>query len=570
MADFIKTQNSFSNGEVSPEFFSHDNINGLSKLENMDVLASGALSRRHGLTQIEQLRGDARLIPFSVADGEDYIIAMTDMHMYIFYGKERFQDLKTPWPYDALPMIQYAQRFGTMFFVHPDFPPYVLKKREGVFDIERFGFEITETFQQKIPFMKFDDSENIRIQLSPHTKGSNYVVFTTNESFWTPSCVGSRLLLLENQWEITEYLSPTQVVAYVNATYSMPDGWVLDWYESAFSERRGWPRSVTFHQDRLIFGGSRDWPSGLWMSQVGRHRNFDAGTGLDDEAIFVSLLSQERQQINTLVSSDNLQILTNSGEWAIASKPLTPTNVDIKQHTFVGSYMTRVLPPQKIEGSTVFIAGNGRDIRELSLDEIGENYNANDLCAFAKHLMTTPIDVAYNQDTRQLFVVRDDGKMAVLNQNAALGISAWGTYVTDGIFKSVGVCDGITYTVTQRGDSVFLEYFDDKSLIDAGEYNFPFCASGLPMRSSGHSATRIKVRKISARIINTKSIYINQHRITLPDYVYNKDSTGYNGDVCLNQLGIMQNTIEPLWTVQGIEPFCATILSVTVYGWYTV
>lgn len=570
MADFIKTQNSFSNGEVSPEFFACDNINGLSKLENMDVLSSGALSRRQGLSQITQLRGPARLISFSVANGEEYIIAMTDMHMYIYCNKEKYQDLKTPWPYDALPTLQYAQRFGAMIFVHPDFPPYILKKQGNVFDIERFSFEITETFQEKIPFMKFDDAENVRIKLSPHTNGNNFAIFTTSKSFWKPSCVGSRLLLLDKQWEITEYLSPTQAVAYVNASYTMPDGWVTDWYESAFSEHRGWPRSITFHQDRLVFGGTRDWPSGIWMSQVGRHRNFDAGTGLDDEAIFVSLLSQERQQINTLVSSNNLQILTNSGEWAIASKPLTPTNVDIKQHTFVGSYTTRFLPPQKIEGSTVFVAASGRDIRELSLDEIGENYNANDLCAFAKHLMTTPIDIAYNQDTHQLFVVRDDGKMAVLNQNQSLGISAWGTYVTDGKFISVGVCDGITYTVTQRGNSVFLEYFDDNALTDAGGYNFSFTASGLPLRSSGHSASRIKVRKISARVLNTKSVYINQYRMTLPDYVYNKNSSGYSGDVSLNQLGTMQNTIEPLWEIHGDEPLCTTVLSVTVYGWYTV
>jgi hypothetical protein len=218
----------------------------------------------------------------------------------------------------------------------------------------------------------------------------------------------------------------------------------------------------------------------------------------------------------------------------------------------------------------VFVAANGRDIRELSLDEIGENYNANDLCAFAKHLMTAPIDIAYNQDTHQLFIVRDDGKMAVLNQNQSLGISAWGTYVTDGKFISVGVCDGITYTVTQRGNSVFLEYFDDNALTDAGGYNFSFTASGLPLRSSGHSASRIKVRKISARVLNTKSVYINQHRMTLPDYVYDKNSSGYSGDVSLNQLGTMQNTIEPLWKIHGDEPLCTTVLSVTVYGWYTV
>ena len=41
MADFIKTQNSFADGEVAPEFFARDNVNGLSRLENMDVLAGG-------------------------------------------------------------------------------------------------------------------------------------------------------------------------------------------------------------------------------------------------------------------------------------------------------------------------------------------------------------------------------------------------------------------------------------------------------------------------------------------------------------------------------------------------
>lgn len=570
MADFIKTQNSFANGEVAPEFFAYDNINGVSKLENADVLASGALSRRRGLSQIEKLRGPARLIPFSVADGEDYIIALIDKHMYIYHNNTRYQDLFAPWAYDDLSMIQFAQRFGTMVFVHPDFPPYVLEKQGGAFNLSHFRFDVTETFSMKVPFVKFEDAENIKISISTHSMGNNYAIFTTNSDYWSPSHVGSRLFLLNNQWQITEYISPTQIVAYINAAYTMPDAPISDWYESAFSNRRGWPRSITFHQNRLVFGGSRDLPSGLWMSQVGRHGNFDTGTGLDDEAIFVSLLSQERQQIATLVSSDNLQILTNAGEWAISSKPLTPSVVDVKQHTFVGSYMARFLPPQKIEGATVFVSGNGRDIRELSLDDIGENYNANDLCAFAKHLMTTPIDIAYNANTHQLFVVRDDGDMAVLNQNAALGISAWGKYTTQGKFLSVGVCDGTTYVVTERDGGVFLEYFDANTMTDAGTYNFAFTISGLPLRTSGHNASRIKVRKISARVIKTKSVYINQHRMTLPDAVYDINSDGYSGDVSLNLLGTMKNTIDSLWTIHGTEPQPTTILSVTVYGWYTV
>ena len=52
MSNFIKTQNSFAHGEVSPTFYTHDNIHGLSRMENMDVLSGGGLSRRFGLQHI--------------------------------------------------------------------------------------------------------------------------------------------------------------------------------------------------------------------------------------------------------------------------------------------------------------------------------------------------------------------------------------------------------------------------------------------------------------------------------------------------------------------------------------
>jgi hypothetical protein len=58
--------------------------------------------------------------------------------------------------------------------------------------------------------------------------------------------------------------------------------------------------------------------------------------------------------------------------------------------------------------------------------------------------------------------------------------------------------------------------------------------------------------------------------MTLPDAVYDINSDGYSGDVSLNLLGTMKNTIDSLWTIHGTEPQPTTILSVTVYGWYTV
>ena len=571
MTDFIKTQNSFADGEVSPEFYARDNLNGLSYLENMDVIAGGGLRRRRGLATVDTLTSSARLIPFSVSETENYILALTDGHMLIYDGATVICDLLFEWDFDDYPKIQYAQRNGTMIFVHPKYQPCILQMGSVNFELVPFEFKRNDTdMTLNMPFMKFDDAATINITVTANSAGNNTATFTTNKAFWTQNSVGGYLLLLNNQWRIMEYVSPTVVYAYTNSQYNLPSDPVTDWYESAFSDRRGWPCSVTYHQDRLIFGGTPSWPSGIWASRVGKYNNFNVGTGLDDESIFVTLLSQQRQQICTLVSSDNLQILTNSGEWAISSKPLTPSSIEIKQHTSVGSVATRYLPPQKIEGATVFISATEQDIRELTLDALGENYNARDLCTQAKHLMNTPTDISYNENTRQLFVVMTDGNMAVLNQNSALGISAWTRYKTDGTFKSVATIAGKTYVVVARGDTCYLETFSDTALSDASQYDFSYTASALPVRASGHNARKLRIRKIVARTLDTKTLFINGMRAPFPDNIYDAAAPGYSGDVSVNILGTQQNCITAPWTISSNEQLPTTILSVGVYGNYTI
>ncbi|MBQ5700370.1 MAG: hypothetical protein IIV74_03710, partial [Alphaproteobacteria bacterium] len=140
MADFIKTQNSFANGEVAPEFYAHDNINGLSRLENMDVLAGGGLSRRSGLRTADTLVGAARLVSFSVSDDEEYLIVISEYYIDIYHGNTHYQSLKTPWSYQDSALLQYAQRFDTMIFVHPDYQPQILYKSNDRFYFREFEF----------------------------------------------------------------------------------------------------------------------------------------------------------------------------------------------------------------------------------------------------------------------------------------------------------------------------------------------------------------------------------------------------------------------------------------------
>ncbi len=571
MADFIKTQNSFANGAVAPEFYANDNINGLSCLQNMDVLSGGGISRRAGLVSVDKLSGRARLFSFSVSSDDEYLIVLTDYHMDIYLNERLISDIDTPWSYSDLSHIQCAQRFDTMIFVHPDYPPQTLQKNSSGFALSEFSFSRNESdLTTNAPFVRFDDTIGITIKVDAYESVTNAAKFTTNQDFWTPDNILGIFTLLGHQWVISEYISPRQVIATTNSVYSLPSSPVSDWQEIAFSRTRGWPCSITFHQDRLVFGGTRSWAGGIWLSQVGRHNNFNSGTGLDDEAIFISLQSQQRQQICTVVSADNLQILTTTGEWAISCKPLTPSSVDIQQHTSVGSYTACCLSPQQIEGTTIFVAGNGCDIRELSLDNLSETYSANDLCALSKHLISSPTDISYNASLRRLYIVNQDGSMAVLNKNTSLGISAWGTYQTKGSFLSVCVCGTKTYVIVLRGTDVCLEYFDSSAMQDADEYSFSFMASGLPIRASGHNVSRLRLRKISSRVLDTKSLCINNHRIALPNEIYNTGTSGYSGDVSVNLLGTSSETMKSVWSIHGNEPYPATILSITLYGWYTV
>lgn len=570
MGNFLKTQNAFSNGEISTEFYATDNSTGVSKLENMDVLQSGAIKRRPGLKSIATVANSTILIPFQISDTERYLLVVYDTTIDVYQNDEKVATVVSPWGATDLSKLQYAQRFNTIFFVHPDYQPKVFTKTASGFSISSFVFYTNADATVNVPFIRFEDSKGITITITSNINGANYATFTTSADFWTNDCIGERLYVNDKQWLVTAVTDAREATVYTSGNFTLPADPISDWYEAAFSNRRGWPSCVSFHQNRLVFAATPEIPNGVWLSKVGEHTNFDAGTGLDDESIYTALLSDAHQQICTIVSSDKMQILTSGGEWAISNSPLTPSSIDIKQHTNIGSLTTRYLPPQKIEGRTIFISENGTDVRELDLDALGENYSATDLSLYAKHLINNPISIAYDKSAHKLFVVMDDGYMAVLNKYSNTDISAWGKYTTDGKFKYVCVFDNNIYVVVQRKNNCYLEKFDDSCLKDANDYGFSYCVSALPMIVSGHNPKKIRVRKVSVRLQNTKTVFVNGYRMEIPNNAYDENSDGFSGDLSINLLGTENDTTKPLWTLSSSEQLPATILSVTADGNYII
>jgi hypothetical protein len=86
-------------------------------------------------------------------------------------------------------------------------------------------------------------------------------------------------------------------------------------YENVWSSSRGWPRTVTFHEGRMYFGGSKSRPATIWGSKVGIFFDFKPEENLDDDAVEATLDTNQLNVITDMISGRDFQIFTTGGEF---------------------------------------------------------------------------------------------------------------------------------------------------------------------------------------------------------------------------------------------------------------
>ena len=185
-------------------------------------------------------------------------------------------------------------------------------------------------------------------------------------------------------------------------------------YESTWSDTLGWPRTASFYESRLYFGGTALRPNTLWGSKVAQYFDFDAGTGLDDEAVEATLNVNEFNEITNLNAGPDLQIFTSGGEFVViqeASSPVTPATFMVKPQTQIGSKPG--LPVINIGGSAVFIQRQGQSLVSMQYNQEQGGYGTLPLSTLSSHLLKTPIDMARRRavstdETDQIYIVNDD------------------------------------------------------------------------------------------------------------------------------------------------------------------
>jgi hypothetical protein len=263
-------------------------------------------------------------------------------------------------------------------------------------------------------------------------------------------------------------------------------------YEDVWSATRGYPRSVTFHESRLYFGGSKSRPSTVWGSKIGLFFSFAAEELLDDDAIEATLDTNQLNTIVDMISGRDFQIFTTGGEFFIpqlSNDPITPLSFVLKAVSRHGMKPgTRV---EAFESGTMFIQRQGKALNEFLFSDTQATYVTQRISLLSGHLLKSPSRMALLRSTETdqgdlLHIVNStDGSMAVYSILRSQNVVAPSEFITDGLFLDVGVDVTDVYTVVKRtfdgSDKYFLEifgaqYFTDCAFIGANASG----ASSLP------------------------------------------------------------------------------------------
>ena len=247
------------------------------------------------------------------------------------------------------------------------------------------------------------------------------------------------------------------------------------WYEPVFATPNGWPAAVAFHDGRLWFGGTTAQPDGLYGSTINQYFNFDVGDGLDNQAVQVSIGSEDISNVQHIVSNRDLQIFTATGEFIAPrsnAQVLTPANTRVLRQTPYGCSQVTPIP---FDGGTLFVQNSGKGVREFIYADAENSYASTDLSLLASHLIVNPRDLAVlygsaSRNEQYAGVVNSDGTLAVFHSARAEQLAGWTLWsMDDATFDSICAVNNAMYASVLRDGVYSLERFaaDDSLALDS-------------------------------------------------------------------------------------------------------
>lgn len=374
-----------------------------------------------------------------------------------------------------------------------------------IYSLTDLGINPANPKVRLIPFI-FNESQAYTLIFFAHSSGVIRCVFATNGG-----------LIVYDDPPITECPSGTPVVRTPGdiVYLDMPSGWDIDGFDyaqsgdylyiaqktlkphairrhnlfcwtvseltltgqpTAWSSVNGWPETVTFFQQRLLFGGTATNRQTVWTSRAGSFHDFSAAGSplVDSDPITFTLDSETQNQIRWMQSVKKLNIGTLGNEWTVtgnAQTSITPTSgVLAETPTSQGS---EKIKPLRIGLTTLFVEQHGRVVSEFVYDYNYDSHKTTDITILSPHLTEAySIKRWTYQKTPDSIVwaVREDGVILGLTYQRQHGVVAWHWHDTNGAFLDVCSIPGLDreddlWVVVKRVVDAHVVYYLEKKSV---------------------------------------------------------------------------------------------------------
>ena len=486
MTRAVTLQSNFTTGEIDPLLRSRIDINqyynALEQARNVLIQPQGGATRRPGLQFISEIPSAAnpqdgcRLVPFEFSTTQSYMLLFVHNRMYIYKDKVLQTNINssgndylvTSITSAMIKTMDFAQSADTLIVVQEDMAPKNITRGGS-----HTAWTISDVSFEFIPKYAFSlSTSNPSATLTPSAVDGN-ITLTASSGVFASGNLHDYVEAADGigRARITRFESSTVVEAIVeipffNTTAIASGSWLLEVdYVDVWSATYGYPRTVTFHEGRLYFGGSKSRPNTVFASRVARFFDFNPGESLDDDAIEVTLNTGQVNAITGMFSGRDLQLFTKGGEFFLPQTsldPITPNNVVIQGATKRGS--KEGIKPVGAESGTMFIQRSGKSLREFLFSDVELSYISNNISLLSSHLLVDPVDMALRKATSTddgdlLLLCNTDGTLATYSILRGQNVIAPSLSTTDGEFINVGVDVDTIYSVVKRTVSSSTKYY---------------------------------------------------------------------------------------------------------------
>tara|TARA_A100001391_G_scaffold40407_1_gene22674 strand:- start:21469 stop:23931 length:2463 start_codon:yes stop_codon:yes gene_type:complete len=324
--------------------------------------------------------------------------------------------------------IQHTQSADIMYIVHETLAPKKLTRTGHT------SWSITDEVLENGPYL---DANTTSTTLNPASAAiATGVALVASADLFAATDVGRLVKLHGGHAKITAFTDAQNVTIEILATLSASTA-TTDWQLGTFVSTLGFPRTVTFFEQRLVFAGTTSFPQTIFASQSGLYTNFDVGTAAAADAFIYTIAANKVNVIRWLAPARDLIVGTAGGEFRVGKptgEPLKPDNVNITLQTTYGGNTTEAV---QIGNVILFVQKQRKKIREFAYRFDDDAYSAPDMTILAEHVTGTGVyDIAWAQEPESIYwAVRDDGILLGMTYKREEDIIAWHRHILGGFVK---------------------------------------------------------------------------------------------------------------------------------------